>query len=45
MNCITDGMMWFDWVSVALLYCLGIWKTIELINKFGKKVDEWIYRQ
>jgi putative Mn2+ efflux pump MntP len=42
MKCLTDGMMWYDWASVALLYCLGIWKLFELLNKSSKKIEQWI---
>lgn len=42
MKCVTDYFMWYDWTSVVVLYVLGMWKTIELLNKLGKKIEEYM---
>jgi len=45
MKCVTEYMMWYDWASIAIIYALGVWKMIELINGVGKNVERWIHRQ
>jgi len=41
MKCVTEYMMWYDWASVILFYCLGIWKMTELIHKLPKVVAKY----
>jgi hypothetical protein len=37
MDCkIFELMKWYDWTNLALMYCLGIWKLIDLMRAAGK---------
>jgi hypothetical protein len=35
-------MQWFDWAAAILLYILGLWKMINLLNLAGAKFERWL---